>query len=423
MKSFRTIISAGFLASALALAGCGGGGSENTTPTDTMPTQTDEEKCLAGDGVVYEGDVCKTAEDLRNEGRDAAKEAEDAKAMEAMAKKLRGLLAVAAVDATNVAPTNTATASTHLEDALTAAGKDVNGEDGGSEEQAHVMMYNNEGPMVKVDTLPTGEVLTTISSLNSRFISGSGFATGTSELKEHDDGSTVRGHYRGASGGYVCTSDCTSQLLANGGIMLGGTWSMFDVDAAQMYTVVDASYAEWGWWIDEGIADADPANDKVGAWYRVVGPIDADAVTAASGKATYNGAAVGKVAFHHSLGEDDNIGGAFTADAELNADFDDNMLSGSITGFDIGGVKPGWSVELMEHAIAETGVAYNATAADRTSQTKWTINRVAGDPGGSWSAQFYDVPEDEHQPSGVAGGFQAQYESDGYMVGAFGAER
>ncbi|MXX91588.1 MAG: hypothetical protein F4213_02805 [Boseongicola sp. SB0677_bin_26] len=188
--------------------------------------------------------------------------------------------------------------------------------------------------------------------------------------------------------------------------------------------MADADYAEWGWWIDEGIADGDPANDKVGAWYLVMqttgSEIDAAAVTAATGTASYTGQAVGKAAYYNSQ-SDSNIGGAFTANATLTADFDDGngMLSGSITGFDIGGMNPNWSVELMKHAIGDTGIAVDTA----TAMTKWTIGGTADAAGGNWSAAFYQVPDGEHQPSGVAGGFEATYESDGRMVGAFGAER
>ncbi len=132
-----------------------------------------------------------------------------------------------------------------------------------------------------------------------------------------------------------------------------------------------------------------------------------------AGTATRNGRAVGKAAFCHSL-SGSYVGGAFVADAVLDAD----MLSGSITGFDIDGVKPDWTVELMKHAMTGAGIAVDAGA-----QTKWTIGETEGDASGSWSAEFCDTPVNQHQSSGVAGGFQAQYESDGFMVGSLGAER
>ncbi len=415
MKLSTTILSATLLAGALALAGCGGS-SNGGTDDEMEPMPTPEQQCKDDNGIFEDGE-CKTKEDLKKEGAEErdAEVAEEAR--EAMAKKLRDLLAVDAVMATSGEPTGTT--SDHLGDALTAAGNADNGE--GMKEKAHVMVYDNKGPMIKVDEPPVS--FATGGIARNRHIMGTGFATGAAEKKSHKDASIVLGSYMGATGGYTCSgSECTSQRTKDG-IHLGGNWT-FTANLGQKYDADDARFAEWGWWIDEGIDDGDDANpnDKVGAWYDVTEDSDTDdaAVTAASGKATYKGQAVGKAAFHHSL-SDSNVGGAFTADAELNADFDagNGKLSGSITGFDVGGVKPDWSVELVGHDIASTGVATDVD----TSRTKWTVDGTAGDAAGSWSAQFYDVPKDQHQPMGVAGGFEAQYESDGYMVGAFGAER
>ena len=421
MKLSTTILSATLLAGALALAGCGGSSNGGTDDEmESMPSA--EDQCTADGGLVYEDGECKTREDIKKEGADErdAEAAEEAR--EAMAKKLRDLLEVDTVMADDMAPTNAATTSDHLEAALMAAKSADNGE--GMKEKAHVMVYNNKGPMIKVDTadpIPPTSAATTVAQ--EKHIMGTGFATGTAEIKEHKADSVVRGSYMGATGGYVCgaDADCQSQRTKDG-IRLTGLWT-FDPDRGQKYDADDARYAEWGWWIDESIADGDgdTPNDKVGAWYLAVdSDIMADDVSAASGKATYKGQAVGKAAFHHSL-SDSNVGGAFTADAELNADFDagneNGKLTGSITGFDIDGVKPDWSVELVGHDIASTGVA----AAN--SKTKWTVDGITDDANGSWSAKFYDVPKGQHQPMGVAGGFEAEYESDGYMVGAFGAER
>ncbi len=415
MKISTTILSATLLAGALALAGCGGS-SDGGTDDEMEPMQTPEEACEADGEALYIDGECKTPEDIKKEGADERDAEVAQEAREAMAKKLRDLLAVGVVAATPGRPDNSSTGSTYLGAALTAAENADNGE--GMKEKAHVMVYNNKGPMIKVDAPPV-----LFENRRPKDIMGTGFATGAAEKKSHKDASIVLGSYMGATGGYTCSgSECTSQRTKDG-IHLGGNWT-FTANLGQKYDADDARFAEWGWWIDEGIDDGDDANpnDKVGAWYDVTEDSDTDdaAVTAASGKATYKGQAVGKAAFHHSL-SDSNVGGAFTADAELNADFDagNGKLSGSITGFDVGGVKPDWSVELVGHDIASTGVATDVD----TSRTKWTVDGTAGDAAGSWSAQFYDVPKDQHQPMGVAGGFEAQYESDGFMVGAFGAER
>ncbi|MDE0697402.1 MAG: hypothetical protein OXH76_16390 [Boseongicola sp.] len=399
MNSNLKLLPAGLLMAVLALAGCGGGGGDSTTTTPPPEPKT----CPAGQALDTSTDECvKTAA--------SAEEEAAAEARVAMAKKLRGILAVDAVAVATTAPAS----STPSDDVVTALGKANDADDGaGKEGDAQVMVYDNKGPMTKASADATD-----LTTFDAKLVMGSGFATGSAEIKEHDNPSTVRGSYNGATGGYVCSADgCTSQRTKNGILLTGGTWT-FQPDAGQKFNVEDADYVSYGWWLDEGITG--DAAAKAGAWYVVTQgtPITTQQVTDASGTATYSGQAVGKAAYYHSLGGASNIGGHFTADAELMADFDDanGMLSGSITGFDIGGVNPGWSVELMKHAIDGTGIAADA-------QTKWTVDGTAGDAGGSWTAAFYGKPSDEHQPSGVAGGFEASYESDGYMVGAFEAER
>ena len=266
--------------------------------------------------------------------------------------------------------------------------------------------------MIQTATPPNAFNVDTVAA--RKYIKGSGFATGSAELKTHDNGDVVRGSYYGASGGYTCGgTNCTSQRT-NDGIKLAGTWT-WNADAGQKYNSPDTSYAKYGAWLDEGKSN-DP---KAGAWYNITRPedgaVDATFVTNASGTATYNGKAVGQAAYYNALSKS-NIGGAFTADAKLKADFDGDKLSGSITGFDIGGMKPAWSVELMEHGISGVGIAADA-------KTKWTISDTAADAGGSWAVGFYGKRPKQQQPAGVAGGFKASYGNDGHMVGAFGAER
>ena len=297
----------------------------------------------------------------------------------------------------------------------------------GSEKKASVAVMDTKGPMVETGTPPVA-----LSDINTapaaKYIAGSGFAAGV-ELKTHKDGDEITGTYAGAPGKYTCGTGCSSQV-GNGGVILTGSWT-FAADAREpKFMGDDPRYAEFGWWLDEEAPGA-----KAGAWYGLGGTGVAFAddnggitnaqITAASGSATYEGHAIGQVAFYNLLGEEANIGGAFTADAKLTADFGANAgagsLKGDITGFSVGGVDvPEWSVELMEHAIAGVGVADDL---DPAPKTKWTLDGTAAAAAGDWSAAFYDKPENEHQPKGVAGGFVSHYGSDGRMVGAFGAER
>ena len=178
----------------------------------------------------------------------------------------------------------------------------------------------------------------------------------------------------------------------------------------------DEQYATFGWWLDERDAV------KVGTFSSAPGTVDVGGVT---GKATYNGIAVGKAAFSAALG-DNNIGGAFTADATLSATFGDDgasMLEGEITKFMIGDESPDWSVKLNEKTIA-TGAVEVVPGEDTTV---WSIDGTKSAPSGSWQATMYDQPGEvggvKGQPKGVTGGFNSAFGVDGHMVGAFGAEK
>ena len=445
MNSNLKLLPATLLVAVLALAGCGGGSGGDTTP-DPMPMPTPEEECLAGGGAVYEDGECKTAEDLREEGRDAEaaerEAAEAAEARQAAAKKIFGFLNATPDDSSTllvVAPVSARpdsldTTAGDLMDAYDAA-KDADNMIG-MEDKAQVAYMSTQGAGRQVDSVNTDDTrpvlnATLILAANARHIMGSGFATGTNEVVEHtnlkgEGDRTVQGSYMGAMGAYTCptAADCTSQRTDNG-VMLGGTGWTFTPNTGQKFTLPDASYAEFGWWLDENIA---ATAARVGAWYA--SGVDGAAlpnklsIVGATGSATYTGTAIGQAALYHRLGGDQNVGGAFTADAELMASFGATpMLGGTIDNFDVGGAQPDWVVKLNTTPLGTDSGALDPDDTTPENTTVWTIDGTDGDAGGSWSAQLYDIPTGSHQPVGVAGGFQASYESDGHMVGAFGAEQ
>ena len=422
MNSNWKLLSAGLLVAAL--AGCGGGGGgEMTEPTP-------EETCRDGGGI-YEDGECKSADDLREEGADQEGQkrddaADDAERL-ANAKNAHGLLSPDAVVVPDTTIPTDVGAAALLSDARSK------GTASSATPNATVMVMDTMGVGNQVDSINADNSRPVVNAdlilaSNARHVMGSGFATGTNQVLDHTDlvgegARTVTGSYMGAMGVYTCptATDCTSQRTDNG-IKLSGTGWTFTPNTGQKFTTPDTAYAEYGWWINES-ATADP---KVGAWYAgppagaTLAGVD---VSAATGSATYTGTAIGQAAYYHSQGGDLNVGGAFTADAELKATFDGTaMLSGTIDNFDVGGMNPGWSVSLNSAAIAaSTGSV--ATAAGTT--TTWTIDGTKGAALASgWNAQLYDLPASgAHQPTGIAGGFKATYESDGYMVGAFGAEQ
>ena len=421
MNSNWKLLSAGLLVAAL--AGCGGGGGGEMTEQELTP----EEQC-SEDGGIFEDGTCKSADDLRGEGAEQEGEERDeadaAKAALALAKKLHGLLSPAGVVETNVAPTDTGAVALLSDARSDGMAESANG-------NAMVVIMNTQGAGNQVDSINADNSrpvpnATLVNVANARHIMGSGFATGANQVLKHtnimgEGTRTVTGSYMGAMGVYTCATgdDCTSQRTDNGIRLVGAAW-LFTPNTGQKFTTPDDDYAEYGWWINED-ATADP---KVGAWFAAsdgtaLGTVD---VTNATGSATYTGTAIGQAAYYHSQGGALNVGGAFTADAELNATFGTTLtLSGTIDNFDVGGMKPGWSVALDGGAITPgTGTV----GEDDLRTTTWTIDGTDGAAlANAWHAQLYDIPDGGHQPTGVAGGFEAQYDSDGYMVGAFGAEQ
>ena len=415
------LLSAGLLVAAL--AGCGGGGGGE------MTERTPEQQC-SDDGGIYEDGQCKSADDLREEGADEEGQKRDdeqaAKDKAAMAKKLHGYLTGTATHVTAVADVG---GSRHM------AAKAVSGSFGNYNtaefmdtnadgQVIHVLQYDNKGPG---GTEPlTANVDGTALGNNPKSIMASVFSS--NEPKDHaltDGRFSVRGTYNGAPGEYVCTGSgegaCVSRAAAGGGIQLVGTW-IFDPDAGAMQRMPDAKYATFGWWLDEAAAGDAAGTRKVRA-FSYVGSADTVAtLTDVTGTASYTGIAVGKAALNAARG-DDNIGGAFTANAALSATFGASpMLGGEITDFMVGGESRSWSVKLNEQAITATG-GVDAS----TDSTVWTIDGVKAAAGGGWQAQMYDqganIGTTAQQPNGVTGGFQAVFGVDGNMTGAFAAEK
>ena len=433
MRISRLLMPAVTLAGALALAGCGGG--SGTTAEEEGDECTYGKKDNGDCYTLAERDAKRDAE--RDKKAEEEKKAEEmSEAAQARAKALHGFLA----DTTNpvVSPTpmrgSTFVTAGDLQDAYeTAVEKGT-----GSKMKASVVVANTKGGDVEsidhraVDDdgtaeAPPGNAILTNGD-NAEHIQGSGFANTEGVTVKHTDVQgegtrKVRGSYKGAMGEFECASgnDCTSQKT-NKGIKLGGAGWAFTPDTGQKYKLDDPRYAEFGWWLNEAASGA----PKVGAWYGDGAASDGDAfaavsTTASTGSATYTGSAIGQAAFHDATTPAENIGGAFTADAKLTANFDggtDGMLKGDLTNFKVGGVDVGWSVELIEKSVGSGAVALGTG-----SHTKWTVNENTAAASGNWTAAFYDLPDGEHQPKGVAGGFISHHGDEGRMVGAFGAER
>ena len=435
MNSNLKLLSAGLLVAVL--AGCGGGGGGEMTEPELTP----EEACLAGDGVVYENNTCKTAEDLRKEGRDAEAEArdkadadkkadDDAKAAQKAAETLRAALASAIsgeIDSTTTDSPGTdyfvtvaAAGPTGLKnnDAYKAMSVSVTGK-----------AFNKQYTAIAEGVLAIHDGTSFENGVLASRVSAPAF--GTSGAKTHTANGvtstgtarfTTSGSLHGVAGTYTCTGTCTSSFDADDVLVLGGTsWTFTPSNPSA--SVMDGTAVQYGWWTND--------LGKTDAVARVYyGPKDMNVVAyTGGGKATYTGDAVGQYAIHRGAGSD-NDSGAFTADVTLNANFGTGAeISGKVDGF-MGddGMARDWEVELRAATITSGAWAPAGTpdnASDNEAMTVWTMGGVKGSAAGSWRGQTYGpgaTPDVTLTPAAVAGAFSAEHGNIGNMIGSFGAD-
>ena len=242
----------------------------------------------------------------------------------------------------------------------------------------------------------------------------------------------ISGSYHGVAGTYSCVpgsgNKCAARL-AESGFDLGGvtaanafaatnaawTFKPSNPDALVM-SVPDAIYASYGWWIHKS---EDGETFTASAFVADRGDVpDASDIGTLRGTATYTGGAVGKYALRSSTGGT-NDAGHFTARATLEADFNDDMISGTIDNF-VGadGQARNWSVELKDATISDVGVI----ARNDPDDTAWTIDGTAASASGDWSGSLQDNGGDG-VPKVATGTFSSEFGMDGKMVGAFGANK
>ena len=241
----------------------------------------------------------------------------------------------------------------------------------------------------------------------------------------------VSGSYHGVSGTYYCkptsrTAGCSVSVAAKGFALGGGDWAFKPSDPnARVMSSADSDYASYGWWIHKS---ADGKKFTASTFFDYKGG-DGSAELASGldtlqGTATYMGGAAGKYALSSSTGGT-NDAGHFTARATLEADFSDNMISGTIDNFmGTDGMARDWSVELMDTAVSATGVIVGDGTAGNTDRqmTKWTIGGTAGAASGEWVGQLYDNGTDG-VPKTAAGTFFSTYGQGNSIAGAFCANK
>ena len=308
----------------------------------------------------------------------------------------------------------------------------------------HGIIDDNENMRVDVDDLPedTSSDFTTI--LNSLGITQQELLqyVRRSRSFRNVESYPLRWHYEargtlgGASGTYRCASQssgtCTVQN-SGGHFVFSEDWSFQPLRATVGVDIEDSVYMYFGWWSRQATAD--------NAWSFAAfhGPaasrVEYDEITTdgndVSGNATYRGRAAGYYAIYQPAGAQSGHG-AFTATATLQANFDTDMVQGTIDQFS---GHPDWSLTLRREDLNDDGSIGDGADTD-TDTVVWSIG---GDPnddenGGTWEANFYsnlvdndpktnedDMLRNGAIPSGIAGTFRATYDDVGRLVGAFGA--
>ena len=272
---------------------------------------------------------------------------------------------------------------------------------------------------------------------------------GDSSSDTYDDGDptndldTARfsGSFMNASGHFECTAaPCTIGRRGNR-YTVSGTW-MFKTTDRAIARIDDRSYAYFGWWrrdLRENetysyLPFFDIAPDATTGGIQPLqysATSDATAFGNLTGSATYAGPAIGQYAIYQPLNGQSGTG-AFTADAELQANFgnatDGGMVSGTVTNFSN---DADWSLTLNLVSMADGEVAD-----DRRGWVNWTIDgQGTSDVRGTWDAEFYSESDYVGQvPDGVVGTFTAAFDGDindmedfddivGSIIGAFGADK
>ncbi len=254
-------------------------------------------------------------------------------------------------------------------------------------------------------------------------VSGGDF--GTSGRKTFEGPQSFRGSYDGAAGLYQCSGSCTADVNKDGEVTaLSNLWR-FTPDEGAMVPKAAAAHLQFGWWVRK---DKDGKPVDAGAFSRDsdgsvsgIAPIDA---TAPIGGATYRGGAAGKFAISNGARPAEDSSGHFTADATLEADFDDNKLSGTINNFTLNDTTKGpWVVSLEEQALVQAGIERGSE--ETASKTKWSLDGTNfGAAGGGWDAAFYEDEDDGNSiPDSVIGSFEAGIGGTHHLEGAFGASQ
>ena len=249
------------------------------------------------------------------------------------------------------------------------------------------------------------------------------------------------GSLGGASGTYTCASNPAEVACRvtnqNDHFRFVGPWVFTPSSATSTVRVEDSEFMHFGWWARQANLRRDGSD---GSWtFRTFhGPTQTGAngnrssaaeISKLSGTATYVGPAAGQYSFYQPEGGQSDYG-KFSATATLRANFEDEMVDGTIDQFTD---HPDWTLTLKHRAISD-GVIAPSDAGDAVNSVSWQIDgeATAALDSGTWEAAFYsNLPaaqrtstnEEDAVPTGMAGTFEAEYENVGRIIGAFGAHK
>ncbi len=393
MRISKLYLPAAAMVGAVALAGCGGGGSE----PERQQLVTGTHDCEDGSTATGMG-ADQAAADAAAKANCPKPEELDAKLPAGLgAQQLYNLLAGSTRD--HLVTTSTVPFS------VTPIVKET-AEGGGQDWKKALNAAIRPG-------LRTGDVY--VASLNGQIVehpTNGEEATITAGAKDADRGDVK---FRGITGDLFCgaaqTSACTS-AASGGKTRLTGDWYFIPntADGAKRWSAKGSGFesvgwAEYGYWLAQ-TGDAD-------AWqmHRLVvrkGDTIAAGLTTGTGTATYSGDAHGVSALAPN-GDTPAKHGAFDAKVNLEARFGTSpMIKGTIDGFKGDAVNTDWKLALNAGTFAGDGTVDDDG------------NNAGTTGGGQWTATPYGTDAGK-RPTGVVGTFDGKF-TDGAVAGVYHAD-
>ena len=232
--------------------------------------------------------------------------------------------------------------------------------------------------------------------------------------------SRLPGTRNGQQGWFRCVSQSCgrSTSTVNGAtqMMLTGSW-IFVPSTSTTVTTPDADYLAGGVWLIVPDDASSAAGYVFGAFADGSDPFLQSSLAALQGTATYEGDATG--VYSEESGGTTGIG-YFNGDVTLMADFGSDSglgtIGGSITDFEVDGVRENGTLELGTANIgAQDSGFFRGAVTGSDDERSYT---------GHWGGQFFGNGEADGRPGSVAGTFGGHSIDNAVnFVGAFGAHK